>query len=203
MRPAPAVVAITRRRGAGASTGNQAFRRAALRALALAIGIAASACSPSFQRETDAPHERWIGCYALDRGPWNRPHGPGRFLEPGGSLRISGERALEQLINSGPPTPVRVWRADLPDAAREAVWWVDGGGRLVVHTQGFAGVVAVLAPVSADALKGTVKSFTDVLRPDSARRMRRITYHAPITALRVPCHTLPAKSVGAPLPMWE
>jgi hypothetical protein len=133
------------------------------------------------------PAARWSGCYSLTRGIWDQMPESLLVALPGAVLRLAADTSGYRRKFQG---------AALPDSAHihhtawlgslDALWWVAGDTDIRITTGGLAGVTLDLhgTPV---ALRGTVTTFTGVLKADSTGQLRPWRSRAPVQAHREAC----------------
>ena len=107
------------------------------------------------------PADPLVGCYRLMVGPWEPPLHPGNavYQTPPERFRLSEE------TGEGPFERGRTLvRPVIPHGRTPSAYWqrVDSDSVRVVWTNGFAGVRLHLQ-LAADSLRGTARTFTDVV----------------------------------------
>jgi hypothetical protein len=130
---------------------------------------------------------RWVGCYSLTRAAWDQI--PESLLVdlPGSALRLAADTSGYRRRWQGGPLPDTehvhrtAWLGSL-----DALWWAPGDTNIRLTTGGLAGVTLDLHGTPAE-LNGTVTTFSDVLKADSAGRPRPWQSRATLRARRVAC----------------
>ena len=148
--------------------------------------LVAAACGSG---QSPVAPQTWVGCYSLDRGPWDvAPESTLATFLPGSALTIapdSFDRRSVQFYN-GPPIPEdRPLRVAL-FGTDTAMWWVTNTDSLVVATPGLSGAAAQLFRTPR-GLVGTVLDFSDILRGAGKGRFQEWRSHASLTASVKPC----------------
>jgi hypothetical protein len=152
----------------------------------LLIALLAGCRSPS------AAAARWAGCYSLTRAAWDQVPESLLVELPGAALRLAADTTGYRRRFQGGPLPDSehvhrtAWLGSL-----DALWWMTDEANIRVTTGGLAGVILDLRGTPAD-LHGTVTTFSDVLKADSAGQLQPWHSRAALEARRVECSSQPA-----------
>lgn len=156
-----------------------------MRTISLMLLAGLSACATN-RPTPPSPLASWVGCYELERGPWDSlPEAPLIDL-PGNTLRLRSAGAHPPRFYAGPDWPLDrpVYSARV--SGEVAAWWVAGPDSIVVVSGELVGITLHLGRRGARAT-GSAVSFTDILRFDNRGESRRWVTRASIQATPRKC----------------